>query len=82
MYRENNSNDYILRFHKEISFDINQYPALKKSGRWHPYAGNCYRGFSSLSEEELYSLFCKELHIDHAKMKVIYTCPFGAPSSK
>ena len=48
---------------------------------WSPYAGNCYRGFSPLSEEELYTLFCEELNIDCTQMKVIYATPFGAPST-
>lgn len=81
MYREVNSNDFILKFDKDIHFNINDYPELKKSGRWSSYAGNCYRGFSTLNEEELYELFCKELKIDRSKMKVLYTSPLGAPSA-
>lgn len=80
-YREASSNDFILRFEKDFQFDIRKYPNLKKSGMWSPYAGNCYRGFSPLSEDELYTLFCKELNIDHTQMKVIYATPFGAPST-
>lgn len=82
LYREINSNDFILKFDEDIKFNINEYPSLKKSGKWSPYAGNCYRGFSVLNEEELYDLFCKELNISESKMKVLYTSPLGAPSAK
>lgn len=80
-YREVSSNDFILRFEKDFQFNIKDYPKLKKSGMWSSYAGNCYRGFSPLSEEELYTLFCEELKIDRSQMKVIYATPFGAPST-
>lgn len=81
LYREISSNDFILRFEKGFQFDIKKYPKLRNSGKWTPYAGNCYRGFSALSEEELYALFCEELKLDRKQMKVIYATWLGAPST-
>lgn len=81
LYREVSSNDFILRFEKGFQFDIKKYPKLTKSGKWTPYTGNCYRGFSPLSEEELYNLFCEELHLDRSQMEVIYANWLGAPST-
>lgn len=80
-YRGICSNDFILRFEKGFQFDIKKYPKLRNSGKWTPYAGNCYRGFSTLSEEELYTLFCEELQLDRKQMKVIYATLLGAPST-
>ena len=80
-YHEVASNDFILKFEKGFQFDIKKYPKLRKSGMWTPYAGNCYRGFSPLSEEELYHLFCEELHLDKSQMKIIYANWLGAPST-